>query len=50
MDAISTFFDSGSLPGGMNSSFITLIPNFSFITLIPKMDMSVEVKDFKPIC
>lgn len=40
MDCIYNFLDKGSLLGGMNSSFITLIP---------KVDMPSQVKDFRPI-
>lgn len=39
IDCISYFFDNGSLPGGMNSSFITLIS---------KVDFPSEVKDSGP--
>lgn len=37
---ILNFFRTGSLPGGMNSSFITLIP---------KIDQPLQVKDYRPI-
>lgn len=37
---IKTFMDSGKLPGGMNSSFISLVP---------KVKLPSLVKDFRPI-